>query len=228
MADTVSSAPVPVFQPRPGIQGLATAYLTACLSERVTVADSGCWECLGDGERSAYAVLDLKRWPEWPESIVPLHRLSYRLCVGPIPEGMCVLHRCDNPPCINPAHLFLGTNLDNISDKVQKRRQASGQKVRKNHGHLKGEVVVTSRLTAEQVMEIRRREHAGEKNASLAEEFGISETHLQYIVRGKAWAHLPVFSRESRSVRTCPKCGAVVVTMLGKFNKHVAECHSKE
>jgi hypothetical protein len=54
------------------------------------------------------------------------HRLSWALLNGPIPNGMCICHTCDNPPCVNPKHLFLGTNLDNIADKVAKGRQAKG------------------------------------------------------------------------------------------------------
>lgn len=57
------------------------------------------------------------------------HRMVYELWFGEIPEGMDVLHKCDNPPCCNPRHLFLGTNLDNIRDKVQKRRQTMGEDV---------------------------------------------------------------------------------------------------
>ncbi len=212
------------FQPRPGIQGLATAYLCTCLEDRITVIETGCWEQSGTDNGKGYGFVDLKHWPEWPERCVQLHRLVYRLCVGPIPDGLCVLHRCDNPPCCRPDHLFLGTDLDNTADKVAKGRQASGESVRVNHEHLKGEVVKTSRATAESVMEIRRREAAGESQVDLASEFGLSDTQVSSIVRGKSWAHLPVLNSEPRTVRTCPTCGAVVVTRLGKFKQHVAAC----
>lgn len=222
MADHETTVIRPSFQPR--VRGTAAAYLAWQLSGNVVITESGCWEWQGTNNGRGYGHIDLRHW-EWPERAPQVHRVAYMLCVGPIPDGMNVLHRCDNPPCCCPDHLFLGTTLDNIADKINKGRQAKGKKVRKNHEHLKGEVVVTARMTAEKVMELRRREAAGESFKSLADAFGLSETHVGYIVRGKAWAHLPVLNAGKRNVRTCPKCGVAVVTYLGKFNKHLAECN---
>jgi hypothetical protein len=105
------------------------------------------------------------------------HRAAYLILVGPIPEGLHVLHRCDNPPCVNPAHLFLGTNADNIRD-----REAKGRGVPPRH----------AKLTAEQVLEFRRRCAAGSTAWQLSKEFGISYPQAKAIKAGRCWPELEV------------------------------------
>jgi len=98
---------------------------------------------------------------------ISAHRLAYTLCIGAIPYGMYVLHHCDNPPCVNPAHLFLGTQLDNLHDRDSKKR--NGQ----------------TKLTEDQVEEIRRRSTAGYGvQVKLAREFGMSAGQICKIVHG--------------------------------------------
>jgi hypothetical protein len=80
-------------------------------------------------------------------------RLIYELLHGPVPAILHVCHRCDNPPCFNPDHLFVGTALDNIQDSIRKGRK----------NQVKGERVHTAKVTAEQVVEMRRRRNAGEQ-----------------------------------------------------------------
>jgi hypothetical protein len=80
----------------------------------------GCWTWSGVRDRDGYGKL------RDAGKRLRAHRVSYTLHVGPIPDGMFVLHRCDSPPCVNPAHLFLGTNLDNIADRHAKARDAKG------------------------------------------------------------------------------------------------------
>ena len=213
----------PSFQLRGPAEGVAAAYLLWKLSERIEITDSGCWEWRGANNGRGYGSIHLKNW-DWPESIIQVHRLIYQLCVDEIPEGLCVLHRCDYPPCCRPDHLFLGTGADNITDKVVKGRQAKGQSVRANHEHLKGEVIVTSRFTADQVMEMRRREAAGEHPAVIAADFGTSPTYVVAVARGDCWAHLPLLYAGDRKDRPCPKCGAVFPTRVGIFYRHVAAC----
>jgi hypothetical protein len=75
--------------------------------------NNACWEWQGSRHPDGYGQLDGKR----------VHRLVYEFLVEPIPEGMMVCHKCDNPPCCNPAHLFLGTAKDNADDMVAKGRQ---------------------------------------------------------------------------------------------------------
>jgi len=77
-------------------------------------------------------------------SYATAHRISWRLHNGDIPAGMCVLHKCDNPRCVRPEHLFLGTQADNIADKVRKGRQARGER----HGMARANVVARQRGAA--------------------------------------------------------------------------------
>jgi very-short-patch-repair endonuclease len=102
------------------------------------------------------------------------HRVAWEFAHGSIPEGMLVCHRCDNPICCNPRHLFLGTTQINMNDKVTKARQAFGIR----NGRAK--------LTAEQVEFIRL--HGGQRNnRTLGRRFGVSDTAVRLIVQGKSW-----------------------------------------
>ncbi len=106
-------------------------------------------------------------------------RVAYELAHGPIPDRHDVCHSCDNPPCCNPAHLFAALHIDNIGDKVAKRRQATGVRV------------ASAKLTDEIVAEIRHRftGRRGEQVA-LANEFGVSPSTVWQIVHGVWWRHV--------------------------------------
>lgn len=116
------------------------------------------------------------------EGLIETHRAAWVVTHGPIPDGLFVLHRCDNPPCCDPGHLFLGTNADNSSDKVAKGRQASGFSLPQ------------TRLSNEQVKEIRRRyeprfgppKRGGRRSNAreLAKEFGVSDVYVMQLVHG--------------------------------------------
>lgn len=97
---------------------------------------------------------------------------------------MCVLHRCDNPPCVNPNHLFLGTKADNNHDRDSKGRSRGGS--------LPGEQHPGSRLSREQVLVIRLRASEGVAQQDLAKEYGVSYQHISDLVLRKRWAHIPV------------------------------------
>lgn len=83
--------------------------------EKVTHCPSGCNEWLG-AMRNGYGCMKING------KVVDAHRVSYQLYKGEIPEGKCVLHKCDNPKCVNPDHLFLGTKKDNYDDAISKKR----------------------------------------------------------------------------------------------------------
>lgn len=111
------------------------------------------------------------------------HRVAYAFANGLAMAdltGVHVLHQCDNPPCVNPRHLKAGTHLDNMHDMFAKgRRQAAI-----------GERASKAKLNAGQVIEIRRRAAAGEKDRPLAAAFGIGETSIRAIRLGKSWRHV--------------------------------------
>lgn len=129
------------------------------------------------------------------------HRLAWTLANGPIPRGQHVLHRCDVPACINPDHLFIGSNADNVIDRDAKGRQASGDRhglrlhpdrrargernVSVAHPELfAGERNGRARLTGEDVRVIRT---SGESRRAIARRFGVSRRAIQHIVAGTTW-----------------------------------------
>jgi hypothetical protein len=111
--------------------------------------------------------------------IIGAHCLAWELKNGPIPEGMCVCHRCDNPPCCNTEHHFLDTKAGNNADRDAKGRGAKGE----SHGRAK--------LTEADVVEIRRRLAAGELQRVIAADFGISRPVVGNIKTGQRWASIP-------------------------------------
>lgn len=107
-------------------------------------------------------------------------RVAYEIFIGPIPDGLCVCHTCDNGhlPCITPTHFFLGTHADNMAD-----RNAKGR-------HARGTMIPHAKLTDEKVREIRTRRAAGELIGSIADSFGISHPQASLIIARKKWAHV--------------------------------------
>lgn len=116
------------------------------------------------------------------------HRLSYLLTFGEIPEGQQVLHKCDNRRCVNPAHLFLGTQLDNIRDMKSKGRAATGDRLR--HPPQRGSLNHGSKLAEITVKEFKRRISLGESRAAVAKALRITRANAWAIAHGKSWAHI--------------------------------------
>ena len=108
------------------------------------------------------------------------HRIAYELYVGIIPDGMLVCHKCDNPSCVNPDHLFLDTYQGNMNDKVNKNRQAKGDKC-----GVRGEKHCRAKNTDREVKEIRERFAKGETQPELAKEFNVLPSAISRIVNNK-------------------------------------------
>ena len=145
-------------------------------TERLWIPEpnSGCWLWLGAVNRLGYGVVTKRA----ASKAIFAHRAAYIAAHGSIPEGMDILHRCDNPPCVNPCHLFPGTHTDNMHDMIRKGRHVSP----------KGEAHGAAKLTADEALAIRV---SKEPHAVLATRYGISK-HTVHTIRSKrSWTHLP-------------------------------------
>lgn len=114
------------------------------------------------------------------------HRISWMLTNGDVPIGNCVLHRCDNPPCCNPDHLFIGTNRDNVVDRQTKGRSKNLFTSRADHPAVlrSGQRHWRAKLTDIQVLEIRRLRSVGFTHSNIAEQFGVNPATISRIARG--------------------------------------------
>lgn len=130
-----------------------------------------CWEWIGARDTRGYGrILDRRAFRS-------AHRVSWELTHGDIPAGMFVCHTCDNPPCVRPDHLWLGTNRDNQRDAVHKGRN------RVTSGDLNSHAV----LTAAEVVVIRERALRGDLHRVIAADYGVTRSEISHIVEGNRW-----------------------------------------
>ena len=130
-----------------------------------------CVEWTKARDRQGYGVV----WHEGKKIFA--HRMEWSKANGPIPSGMCVLHKCDNPGCINVKHLFLGTRTENNKDRVAKKRSAD----------VSGEKHPASKLTETQVLAIRTDRRI---QRAIAAEYGVDPSTISNIKRRRNWAHI--------------------------------------
>jgi hypothetical protein len=153
------------------------------------VKQAACWVYTGRRDGAGYGALFVGRRGKRLHS-VKAHRYSWELHNGPIPPGLCVLHRCDNPPCVNPVHLFLGTIKDNVDDMVAKGRHRHGPGDASRFPALRGEQVPGAKLTAEVVREMRAGAAAGMTTRALAARHGVSQGAAWRVIRRLSWSHV--------------------------------------
>ncbi len=147
-----------------------------------------CWLWTGNRYPNGYG----RVW--WKGASHGAHRVAWELATTAWPGDSQVLHRCDNPQCVNPAHLFLGTQRDNMRDRLTKGKYARGdQHPARAHPErvLRGRTHGNAKLTEADVAEIRRRVAAGEKRNQIAALFGVTPTLVGGIVKRRTWRHVP-------------------------------------
>jgi len=141
----------------------AACYYRRC---KVTVTVNGCWELNMTRNKAGYTYVGWKGKPMLG------HRFFYAAYNGPIPERLQVCHRCDNPSCVNPEHLFLGTPRDNMVDMTRKGR---------------GRPHDNSRINNDIALAIRTRYADGVRPSRLASDYGINRRTIWQIVTGQTW-----------------------------------------
>lgn len=133
-----------------------------------------CWEWQALRQYQGYGQFKLSQ----PRRQVQAHRFAWELTNGPIPDGMMVCHECDNPPCCNPCHLFLGFHVDNMADMAQK-------------GHLKGTRNPKAILTPHDIFSIRDTYSDGcVTQRDIAEVYGVNSSTINAILTGRNWGHI--------------------------------------
>jgi hypothetical protein len=143
--------------------------------EKVERVDTGCWRWLG-GMLRKYGGVKIRG------KMYGAHRVSYFIHNGRDPGNFHVLHRCDNPPCTNPEHLWLGTHADNMSDCYRKGRGAVGE------GN------ASAKLDSTKVASIREEyEMVSTPHRKLAQKYGVSRSTICRIINGEYWKHIPFY-----------------------------------
>ncbi len=141
--------------------------------KHVHIEKFGCWSWTGGASGSGYGKFKIEG------KQVSAHRFSYEHYRNPIPDGLFVCHHCDVKLCVNPLHLFIGTHRDNMRDMIKKGRAI----------YSRGERNGNSKLTLEQVNEIRNLREEKWKLKKIAEKFGVTETSISGICNHHVWTH---------------------------------------
>lgn len=146
----------------------------------------GCWVWNGAKSRGGYGHFQITKSGKRCDIVT--HRLSYELFKGKIPKGCLVCHSCDNPPCVNPFHLFVGSYRDNLIDSIKKGRWHNGTL---SNTRPQGELHKSAKLTKAQVLEIRKRYIPHKVTAKmLCQQYNVSRSLISRIVTRICWRHI--------------------------------------
>ncbi len=139
--------------------------------KHIKISESGCWDWKGSRHPKGYGQVYLYG------DKYKTHRLAYEIVHGEITNDMCVCHKCDNPSCCKPGHLFLGTNYENVQDSTKKRRRV------KQYGELNHNAI----LTKKEVLEIREKYKKGMSRSDLSFIFDVSKPSIYNITTYRSW-----------------------------------------
>lgn len=134
-----------------------------------------CWLWMGGKHKSGHGYFRYKNRSHYA------HRISWMIEHGELPRGKCVLHHCDVASCVNPAHLYVGTRVDNMRDMNERGR---------HHSPI-GELAPTAKLTENSVREIRKLKQQGMSAIALGKRYGVTSRQIHSVVSRESWSHIP-------------------------------------
>lgn len=161
---------------------MTPSQLARFMAKVIEEPNSGCWLWNGGVQSNGYGMFFVGPQRHGPGAVNRAHRVSYAHFVGPIPNEQFVCHRCDVPSCVNPRHLFIGTNTDNIADMVAKGRHGRGAPYGERHGR--------SKLRAADVRTILLALENGDSKRAIARAQSVDPRTIQRIADGTGWRHI--------------------------------------
>ena len=161
-------------------RGACSVSLKERILSKVSVDENGCWNWTGCKNSEGYGNIGIGSRKDGTRKTLKAHRASYSAFVGEIPPGRDICHKCDNPSCVNPEHLFPGTEKENVADMDAKGRR----------GFLLSENHPKAKLTEKDVIEARELRKQGFSYYRLAKMYGVYRETMRRAVLGKTWRHM--------------------------------------